>query len=164
MSFRRERVLNQQKQGVQELEVEPYESSQDYIDAGEVVQGIGLINEWEDKAEKSGQGKSQASAKLNMNRRDLMRVFGLSAAAGASSCVRRPAEKAIPYVNQPVDHIIGVPTYYASTCGGCSAGCGIVAKTKEGRVTKLEGSPKHYLTEGALCGLGQAQVQGKGKD
>ena len=127
----------------------------DYVDAGEVCEAVGHVNESRGQLE-SAVG---SSGELNMNRRDLLRLFSLTAAAGTTACIRRPAEKAIPYVNQPVDHIIGVPTYYATTCGGCAAGCGVIAKTKGGRVVKLEGSPKHYINKGGLCALGQGQVQ-----
>lgn len=102
------------------------------------------------------------SADLNfsVDRRDFMRLFGATAALGATSCVRMPAEQAIPYVNQPIESIPGVPVHYASTCGECSSGCGIVVRTREGRPTKLEGSPEHMLTQGGLCTVGQASIQG----
>jgi ABC-type phosphate transport system ATPase subunit len=53
-----------------------------------------------------------------------------------------------------------VSTYYASTCRECAAACGIIAETREGRVTKLEGNPAHPLNRGALCARGQSALQG----
>ncbi|MBI2601494.1 MAG: 4Fe-4S dicluster domain-containing protein [Deltaproteobacteria bacterium] len=111
------------------------------------------------------EGKDSSSGKkegeiLPVDRRDFMRLFSLSAVAGAASCVRRPAEKAIAYVKQPIDQVPGVATHYASTCGSCPAGCGISVKTREGRPVKLEGNSEHPLNQGGLCALGQAEIQG----
>ncbi len=51
-------------------------------------------------------------------------------------------------------------SWYASTCGGCSAGCGILAKVRDGRPIKLEGNPQHPLSRGGLCPVGQASLLG----
>ncbi|MEI8025574.1 MAG: 4Fe-4S dicluster domain-containing protein [Pseudomonadota bacterium] len=93
-------------------------------------------------------------------RRDVMRLFSASAILGATACVKRPAEKIVPYVNQPVDFVPGNPVYYATTCNECPAACGVVVKTREGRPTKLEGGPEHPVSQGALCAIGQASIQG----
>ena len=95
-----------------------------------------------------------------VGRRDFMRLFSASAVMGATACVQRPVEKAVPYVTQPVDAVPGVPTYYATTCNECAAGCGVVVKTREGRPVKLEGGPDHPVAQGALCSVGQASIQG----
>ena len=98
--------------------------------------------------------------KWKVDRRDLVKMFSVSTLAASSACVRRPVEKVVPYVNQPLDQVPGVPTYYASTCGGCTAGCGIMVKTREGRPVKIEGLPGHPITNGKLCSVGQATLQG----
>ncbi|HEY2851178.1 MAG TPA: molybdopterin-dependent oxidoreductase, partial [Gemmatimonadaceae bacterium] len=54
----------------------------------------------------------------------------------------------------------GVSTYYASTCRECSAGCGVIIETRDGRAIKAEGNPDHPVNHGALCGRGQAALQG----
>ena len=95
-----------------------------------------------------------------LGRRDFLKYFSASVALASSSCVRRPAEHAIPYVNQPVDQVPGLAVHYASTCTGCAAGCGIKVKTREGRPVKIEGNPDHQTTGGALCPMGQAALQG----
>lgn len=98
--------------------------------------------------------------KLPVDRRDFMRLFSASAIlASTAACVRRPTEFAIPYVNQPIDQVPGKPVHYATTCGECASGCGLVVKTREGRVTKIEGNPQHPLSQGATCALGQSSVQ-----
>ena len=100
------------------------------------------------------------SSKTKLDRRDFVKLFGITTAASITSCVRRPAEKAIPYVNQPIDQIPGVPVFYATTCKQCPAGCGLLVKTREGRPVKIEGNPQHPINQGSTCALGQAQLQG----
>src|SRR5262249_36821244 len=38
--------------------------------------------------------------------------------------------------------------YYATTCRGCSAGCGLVVRMIEGRAKKIEGNPDHPINRG----------------
>ena len=102
----------------------------------------------------------EKTEKTALGRRDFLKYFSASVALASSSCVRRPAEHAIPYVNQPVDQVPGVATHYATTCTGCAAGCGINVKTREGRPVKIEGNPDDTSTGGALCPMGQASLQG----
>ena len=103
---------------------------------------------------------SRKKFSFNVDRRDFIKLFSATAVASSAACVRRPVEMAIPYVNQPVDFIPGVANYYATTCGECAAGCGVVVKTREGRPTKLEGNPDHPISQGGLCTLGQSGLQG----
>src|SRR5262249_35736673 len=87
----------------------------------------------------------------------------LAATAGAAATVPgcEPASrKLIPYVVPDENVTPGMPTYYATTCAECSAGCGIVATVREGRVTKLEGNPLDPISGGAICARGQAALQG----
>ncbi|MGH8004031.1 MAG: TAT-variant-translocated molybdopterin oxidoreductase, partial [Limisphaerales bacterium] len=92
------------------------------------------------------------------SRRELLKLAGVAAVFAAAGCARKPVEKLIPYVNQPEEIIPGVPVWYASTCGECPAGCGVLVKTREGRPIKLEGNPDHPLNAGKLCATGQASV------
>lgn len=102
----------------------------------------------------------EESSRSIVDRRDLLKLFGSGAAMASASCVRRPEEKLIPYVDQPTDQVPGVPVYYASTCGECPAGCGVVVKTREGRPVKVEGNVQHPVSQGGLCSLGQSTLQG----
>src|SRR2546422_10178770 len=68
--------------------------------------------------------------------------------------------RSIPYLIPPEDQIPGTPTYYATTCRECPAGCGLHAKVREGRVVKLEGNPESPINHGRLCARGQAGLQG----
>jgi len=53
----------------------------------------------------------------------------------------------------------GEPTWYASTCRQCPAGCGILVRVINGRAKKIEGNPLHPLNRGKLCARGQAGLQ-----
>jgi molybdopterin-containing oxidoreductase family iron-sulfur binding subunit len=97
---------------------------------------------------------------LRMDRAAFLKLTGFSFAAATLAGCGKAAEKALPYLVQPDASIPGVSLYYASVCGGCSAGCGVLAKDRDGRPIKLEGNPQHPLNHGALCGMGQASVLG----
>ncbi len=92
------------------------------------------------------------------SRRDMLKLAGVAAVFAAAGCARKPVEKLSPYVNQPEEIIPGIPVWYASTCGECAAGCGVLVKTREGRPIKMEGNPDHPLNAGKLCATGQASV------
>lgn len=95
-----------------------------------------------------------------LNRRDFMKVAGVTAAAGAVACDPRvPLEKVLPYVVQPEQIVPGVPTWFATQCNECSAHCGLEAKNREGRIIKLEGNRNHPGNKGRLCSRGQAGLQ-----
>jgi anaerobic selenocysteine-containing dehydrogenase/Fe-S-cluster-containing dehydrogenase component len=96
-----------------------------------------------------------------MKRRDFLKVLGVSGAGAATvGCTTREVERLIPYVVQPEEIVPGIPTWYASTCRECPAGCGIHVETHSGRATKVEGNPEHPISRGNLCARGQASVQG----
>ncbi|TAK33149.1 MAG: 4Fe-4S ferredoxin [Chloroflexota bacterium] len=61
--------------------------------------------------------------------------------------------------NIPKDTAIGRDNWYASTCGLCSAGCGIIVRVTGGRVKKIEGNPDFPVNQGKLCSIGQAGPQ-----
>ena len=66
----------------------------------------------------------------------------------------------MPFLVRPEEVTPGKAYWYASVCGGCAAGCGILAKGRDGRPIKLEGNPEHPLSGGGLCAIGQASVVG----
>lgn len=95
------------------------------------------------------------------SRRDFLRMAGFAfAAAAVPGCQRAPVQYAVPYMVAPSEIIPGRSYDYASTCGGCSAGCGLLVKTRDGRPIKLEGNPDHPLSRGGLCAAGQASLLG----
>ena len=98
--------------------------------------------------------------KNGFNRRDFLKIISASAGLAAGGCVRELPEKMIPYVVQPDEVVPGVATWYSGACGECSAGCGILVRTREGRAVKLEGLPEHPVNQGGLCAHGQSALQG----
>lgn len=94
----------------------------------------------------------------DMGRRFFLQV---TAATGvAMGCnLRRAPEKLVPYLVPPEDDVPGVPLFYRTACRGCPAGCGVTARTREGRAIKLEGNPEDPIGQGALCARGQAELQ-----
>lgn len=79
-----------------------------------------------------------------LERRTFLKLMGASLAlAGLSSCVFQPPEKIVPYVKQPEDEVPGKALFFAtaSTLGGIATP--LLARSNEGRPTKLEGNPDH---------------------
>lgn len=95
-----------------------------------------------------------------IKRRDFLKVLGVSGAgATMTGCGTGEVEKLLPYVVHPEEITPGVATWYATTCGGCSAQCGMWVRTREGRAVKVEGNPDHPVSEGGLCARGHATLQ-----
>ncbi len=93
-----------------------------------------------------------------IDRRDFLKLVGVSAGAAAASGCSDPVQKLIPYIVQPEEITPGLAVIYASTCQECPAGCGLHVRTREGRPIKLEGNPDHPVNRGALCARGQASI------
>jgi molybdopterin-containing oxidoreductase family iron-sulfur binding subunit len=104
-------------------------------------------------------GPGQADGEFN--RRTFLKLAGFAlTGAVAAGCRRAPVQHAVPFLVQPVDVVPGRSVTYASTCGGCNAGCGLWVKDRDGRPIKLEGNPSHLLSQGGLCAAGQASLLG----
>lgn len=94
------------------------------------------------------------------SRRDFLKLMGFSLGAAAlASCTPIPERQAVPPLTLADGAPLpGVETWYATTCGACSAGCGLLAKTRDGRPIKIEGNPSSPVSGGATCAVGQASV------
>ena len=84
----------------------------------------------------------------DLSRRDFLKVVSLTGSSAVIGCSSKSAQKLIPYIFPPEDIIPGKASWYASTCRECPAGCGILARNREGRVVKLEGNPLHPVNQG----------------
>ncbi len=95
----------------------------------------------------------------SLSRRNFVKIMGASLAfAGLSGCVIQPAEKIVPYVRQPEGLIPGKPLYYATAMSIGGVATGLLAKSNEGRPTKIEGNPDHPGSLGATDILAQASI------
>ena len=96
----------------------------------------------------------------SISRRSFIKLAATAGAAAAIPGCEPAARKLIPYVVPDENVVPGVPSFFATTCNECPAGCGVVARIREGRVVKLEGNPADPIGQGALCARGQAALQG----
>ncbi|HLN29049.1 MAG TPA: 4Fe-4S dicluster domain-containing protein [Gemmataceae bacterium] len=109
----------------------------------------------------NGSSELPADAEYGPDRRSFLKAAGFTfAGAFLAGCHRAPTEEAIAPLVQSGQTVPGTASYYASTCGACTAGCGLLAKTRDGRPIKLEGNPDHPLSAGGLCAAGQASLLG----
>ena len=102
--------------------------------------------------------RAQTGPPPPVSRRDFLTLAGFGLAAAAAACSRGSVQKAIPMLNQPEQMTPGVASYYATTCGGCGAGCALLVKTRDGRPIKIEGNAESAVFGGATCAAGQATV------
>jgi len=94
-----------------------------------------------------------------MDRRTFLKTAGIGSISVAYGCKSDYDKNIFSLVTAPKDFVTGQAVWYASTCMECPAGCGILAKNREGRVIKLEGNPAHPVNRGRLCIRGQAALQ-----
>lgn len=98
---------------------------------------------------------------VSLGRRDFLRAAGFAFGGAATiGCGRAPVERAIPYLVKPEEITPGRAYHYASSCGACPAGCGLLVKNRDGRPIKLEGLDEHPVSQGKLCAVGQASILG----
>lgn len=95
-----------------------------------------------------------------MKRRDFLKIVGSSAGAVAAAGCGQAPERILPHVVPPDNIVPGVASWFSTVCRECPAGCGVIARNREGRVVKLEGNPDHPLNGGTLCIRGQSALQG----
>jgi len=88
----------------------------------------------------------QAAEEWNdpVERRTFLKLMGASLAlAGLSGCVIQPPEKVIPYVKQPEEETPGRGLWFATAFSLGGIATPLLARSNEGRPTKLEGNPDH---------------------
>ena len=95
----------------------------------------------------------------NVSRRNFLQLASASLAlAGLSGCTKMPTQKIVPYVTQPEELVLGRPQFYATafTMNGCAQPA--LARSNDGRPTKIEGNPEHPASKGAIDLFAQAAI------
>jgi anaerobic selenocysteine-containing dehydrogenase len=98
-----------------------------------------------------------------ISRRDFLKLASAGATTTAVLTGCGPASRFVerePYSRMPEYTYNGLSTYYATTCRECSAGCGIVVRTMQGRAHKIEGNRLHPVSRGKSCPRGQVALDG----
>ena len=96
---------------------------------------------------------------LAASRRSFLRLAGFGVAAGVlAGCSRAPERRVVTYLEAPDGIVAGRGYRMATTCAGCTASCGVLARCRDGRPIKLEGLPEHPISGGGLCAVGQAEI------
>ncbi|MBW2705550.1 MAG: twin-arginine translocation signal domain-containing protein, partial [Deltaproteobacteria bacterium] len=70
--------------------------------------------------------------KNKISRRNFLKMSALGGATAVVAGCSDPIEKLMPLRLPPYDYVSGVSTHFATTCGECSAACGLVVRTREG--------------------------------
>ncbi|MBW2493038.1 MAG: nitrate reductase, partial [Deltaproteobacteria bacterium] len=94
-----------------------------------------------------------------MDRRTFLKIAGIGSVAITAGCTSEADKTLFSLVHAPDDMVTGKAACYATTCRECPAGCGIIAKNREGRIIKIEGNPLHPINDSKLCMRGQSALQ-----
>jgi molybdopterin-containing oxidoreductase family iron-sulfur binding subunit len=96
---------------------------------------------------------------VDLGRRELMQLLGASVAlAGLGACTQSPREKILPYAQRTPNLTPGISAYYATSMVLDGYATGLLARSHEGRPTKIEGNPEHPASLGATGVYEQASV------
>src|SRR5438034_4603286 len=79
-----------------------------------------------------------------LERRTFLKLMGASLAlAGLSGCVYQAPEKIVPYVKQPEEIVPSQALLFATAFSVGGVATPLLARSNEGRPTKVEGNPDH---------------------
>ncbi|MCX6896899.1 MAG: TAT-variant-translocated molybdopterin oxidoreductase, partial [Verrucomicrobia bacterium] len=97
-----------------------------------------------------------------VNRRNFVKIMSASfllagVGLGASGC-RRPEEKILPFSRLPEGYVHGVAQYYATAFPTRGGAIPLLAKSNDGRPTKLEGNAQHPDSNGGTDRFAQASI------
>src|ERR1700722_12025439 len=96
-----------------------------------------------------------------VDRRSFLQLMGASLALmglGGNSGCRRADVRIMPDARSPEEIAPGKPLYYASSIPRAEGCYPVLVESHEGRPTKVEGNPRHPLSQGASDLLAQASV------
>jgi Molybdopterin oxidoreductase Fe4S4 domain len=103
-------------------------------------------------------GSSSTAPQPDDTRRDFLSLMGFTIAAASLAGCRAPVQNAVPLLTGSDQVVPGVSRWYATTCGGCPAGCSLLVKQRDGRPIKIEGNDQSELFRGGTCAVGQGTV------
>ena len=109
-----------------------------------------------------------------MDRRIFLKVTAVTGTSATLASCGNPEHQIIRFIPDE-EHVPGVAEWKPGLCPLCQAGCGVIVRVMEGDAEvvrngqtgvmrmglakKLEGNPAHPISQGALCGRGQAAIQ-----
>jgi MoCo/4Fe-4S cofactor protein with predicted Tat translocation signal len=93
-----------------------------------------------------------------LTRRGFLQVLGASAALASLSACRPPRERVVSYVRRPEGVTPSLPLFFATAGIHRGYGVGLVAESREGRPTKLEGNRDHPSSLGGISPILQASI------
>ena len=95
----------------------------------------------------------------DVSRRNFLKLMSASLAlAGMSGCTRMPTQTIVPYVQQPESMVLGRPLYYATAFTLGADVIPVLARSNDGRPTKIEGNPEHPVGRGRTDLFAQASI------
>ena len=93
----------------------------------------------------------------DVSRRKFLQLMSASLAlAGLSGCTKMPTQAIVPYVRQPEGIVLGRPQFYATAFTLGADAIPVLARSHEGRPTKIEGNPEHP------AGMGRTDIFAQG--
>ena len=94
-----------------------------------------------------------------LDRRQFLKLGGATAFATLFGGCDKVQSRLIPFVIPPENYTLGEAVWYASVCGQCPAGCGVVVRVSEGRAKKVEGNPLHPVNRGSCAPGGRRRCR-----
>lgn len=94
-----------------------------------------------------------------IKRRDFLKILGATLAlSGLTACVPQSSDKIVTYSEAPEELLPGKPLYFASAMPKDGYGLGVLVRSEMGRPTKVDGNPRHPISQGASDMFMQASI------
>ncbi|MBI5799545.1 MAG: TAT-variant-translocated molybdopterin oxidoreductase [Verrucomicrobia bacterium] len=117
------------------------ETGPQYFRSPEAMANSAQLQEWAEREFPAGASELTAAE----SRRDFMKLMSASfmlAGFGLTGC-RRPTENIYPFGKQPEGYIHGIPQHFATAMPTRTGAVPLLAKSSDGRPTKVEANPLH---------------------
>ncbi len=114
------------------------------------------FKQWVDREFPDGASENNGGLK----RRDFVKLMSASfllAGFGLTGC-RRPEETIVPFTKMPEGYVHGVAKYFATALPTRRNAIPLLARSSDGRPTKLEGNKEHPLSGGGTDSYAQASL------